>query len=338
MKTWIVDGKLDLEHLSLVDRSTPEPGPRQVLVRIRAASVNPHDLYVIQGLYGPVPLPLVPLADGAGEVAAVGPGVTRVRVGERVIGAFVQRWTAGRLSAEMKASILGSGGRDGVLAEYAVYDEEGIVRIPDALSFEAAATLPIAGVTAWNALFGGHVVRPGNRVLVQGTGGVAMFAIQLAHAAGAEVVVISSSDAKLAKAKQHGARYGINYTTTPEWDSKARQLFGGEGVDLVVDVAGGSLQRSVNVLRNGGQLSAIGLLGGKLAEVDIVSLLQTGIHIQGIATGNRDQLEDLVRALHVNGIEPVIDRRYAFVDAARALASLANGNSQVGKVVIHGLP
>lgn len=338
MKTWIVNEKLDLEHLTLVDRETPVPGPRELLVRIRAASVNPHDLFVIQGLYGPMPLPLVPLADGAGEVAAVGKGVSRFRVGERVSGAFIQEWTAGRLTKEMRASTLGSGGRDGVLAEYAIFDEDGAVKIPDYLSFEEASTLPIAGVTAWNALFGGNPIRPGDHVLVQGTGGVAMFAIQLAHAAGAHVFVISSSAKKLARAKEHGASEGIDYGATPDWDVRVRELTNGEGVDLVVDVAGGSFQRSANALRFGGQISAIGLLAGRRAELDIVTLLQNGIRIQGIATGHRAQFEELVRALEHHQIHPVVDRTFAFEDAPKALASLASGESRVGKLVIRGLP
>jgi len=337
MKSWIVDGKLDLEHLVLAERETPKPGAREILVRIRAASINPHDVYVIGGLYGPLPLPLVPLADGAGEVAAVGPGVTRFSVGDRVTGAFVQRWTAGRLAPEMRSSTLGSGGRDGVLAEYAIYDEDGAVKLPPTLSFEEASTLPIAGVTAWNALFGSYVVKPGDRVVVQGTGGVAMFAISLARAAGAEVVVLSSSQTKLEKARAAGAHHGIDYLAHPDWDTKVRALFGGEGVDLVVDVAAGSLQRSANVLRPGGQISTIGLLGGRQADVDVVSLLQNGIRIQGISTGHREHLEQLVRAITANGLHPVIDRIYAFEDAKKALSSLASGEPRVGKLVIRGL-
>lgn len=336
MKSWIVDGELDLDHLALSERAVPTPGPRELLVRVRAASINPHDVFVIGGHYGKVPLPLVPLADGAGEVAAVGPGVTRFRVGDRVTGAFVQRWTGGRLSASYRPSTLGSGSRDGVLAEYTIYDEDATVRVPEALSFAEAATLPIAGVTAFSALFGHQPTKPGDRVVVQGTGGVAMFAIQLARAAGAEVVVVSSSEAKIDEAKKHGARHGVDYRAHPDWDREVRALFGGEGADLVVDIAAGSLQRSANVLRPGGQISTIGLLGGREATVDVVSLLQNGIRVQGIQTGSRETLEDVVRALVANRIAPVIDRTYAFVDAKKALRSMANGEPRIGKIVIAG--
>jgi NADPH:quinone reductase-like Zn-dependent oxidoreductase len=335
MKAWILENKLTLDHLALVERPTPSPIAGEVLVRIRAMSVNPHDVMAIQGHYGPLPLPLIPLGDGAGEVVAVGPGVTRVAIGDRVAGVFLQRWIAGRPPADARSSMLGTA-RAGVLAEYAIFDAEGTVQVPHHLSFEEAATLPIAGVTAWHALFGGVPVGPGDTALVQGTGGVGMFAIQLARAAGATVIAISSSDAKLARAREHGATEVINYVTTPRWEVRARELTHGVGVDLVVDVAGGSLQRSVDALRFGGQVSLVGMLGDGKAEVSVGSVLMNRVRLQGISTGSREQFEELNRALSRHRIHPVIDRTYAFEDAPRALAALANREPYVGKLVIRG--
>lgn len=335
MKAWIIDGKFGLGALRLVEREAPAPGPGQVLVRVRAASVNYRDLMVVEGIYNPaLPLPLIPVSDGAGEVAAVGERVTRVRKGDRVVGTFSQRWIGGRPSAEDLRATLG-GPRDGVLAEYVLLEEDGVVRAPEHLSFEEAATLPIAGLTAWHALFVDAPVRAGDTVLVQGTGGVAVFAIQLARAAGARVIVISSSDEKLARAREIGAHEGINYTKTPDWDARARELTGGAGVDLVIDVAGETLARSVNAVRPFGQVSLIGLLAGRTAQVEVLPLLGKNVRIQGIQVGSRAWFEDMNRAITQHRLRPVIDRAYPFEEAPEAIAAL-RGGSHVGKLVIQG--
>jgi NADPH:quinone reductase-like Zn-dependent oxidoreductase len=310
---------------------------------VRATSLNYRDFMVIEGHYNPRQrLPLIPIADGAGEVAAVGDGVTRVRVGDRVTWAYAQRWFGGRLTLDALASSLGGqpvtaeASREGALAEYVVIDEDGAVRFPEHLSFEEAATLPCAGVTAWHALFGRDPVRAGDTVLVQGTGGVAVFAIQLARAAGARVIVTSSSDEKLVRAREIGAHEGINYKTTPAWDERALALTGGVGVDRVIDVTGGEVGRSLNALRMGGQVSVIGILSGITSSLDILPLLTKNASIQGIFVGDRGMFEDMNRAIAQHRIRPVVDRTYQFDQAKEAIAALGGGGSYVGKLVIQG--
>ncbi|WP_394827678.1 NAD(P)-dependent alcohol dehydrogenase [Pendulispora albinea] len=345
MKAWIIDGKFGFDALKIVERETPKPRRGEVLVRVRAASLNYRDLTFVEGNANPDhPLPLIPVADGAGEVAAVGEGVTRAKVGDRVTWTFAS-WLGGRPTTTNMFDatpgglyVLGLGRppTQGALAEYAVFDQERIVHIPEHLSFEEASTLPIAGVTAWHALFGEHPVRSGDTVLVQGTGGVATFAIQLARAAGARVIVTSSSDEKLARAREIGAHEGINYKKTPAWDQRALELTDGRGVDVVVDVSGAELGRSVNALRVDGQVSVIGFLSGFAAQVDILPLLMKNARIQGIFVGPRDWFEDLNSALVRHRIHPIIDRTYPFEKAAEAIAQLRSGN-YVGKLVIKGV-
>lgn len=335
MKAWHLE-QLSLSGLVRRDLPTPRPARHQVLVRVRAMSINPRDVGLALGGYGPQALPFVPLADGAGEVVEIGEGVTRVKVGARVVGTFVQGWVSGDPRPELLVNMLG-GPRNGVLAEYVVFDESGVVVVPDALSLEEAATLPIAGATAWHALFVDAPVGPGQTVVVQSTGGVGMFAIQLAAAAGARVISLSSSDAKLAIAREHGATDTINYTATPDWDVRVRELTGGVGADLVVDLAG-DLRRSVAATRAGGQVSVTGLLAGNRAELEIVPMLFNNIRLQAVNTGHRTHLEALVTALARRGIHPVIHHRYSFDDAPRAYAAIANGDSYVGKLVIDGAP
>jgi NADPH:quinone reductase-like Zn-dependent oxidoreductase len=336
MKAWIIDRSFGIDALTLTERTTPRPGAGQVLVRVRAASLNARDLKVIDGHYNPQQrLPLIPGSDGAGEVAAIGAGVTRVAVGDRVIGTFAQRWISGQPSPEaIGASTLGSP-RDGVLAEYVLLEEDGVVRFPDHLSFEEASTLPVAAVTAWHALHGHARLRAGDSVLVQGTGGVAIFALQLARLAGARVIAISSSDDKLARARELGADATINYREIERWDLRARELTDGRGVDNVVDVAGTTLARSVGAVRAGGQVSVIGILAGLSAQLDLIPVLTGRVRIQGIQVGSRDQLDELNRAIGQHRLRPVISRVYPFAAAKEALAAL-RGGSFVGKLVVSG--
>ena len=312
----------------------PTPGPGQVAIAVRATSLNYRDLMMVAGKYNPrLPMPCVPLSDGAGEVVAVGPGVTRFGVGDRVAGCFMPDWQAGPPTEPVGKTALGAGGV-GMLAERVVLPEGGVVRIPDHLSFEAAATLPCAAVTAWNALFEGDGMRvkAGDTVLVQGTGGVSIFALQFARLAGARVIATSSSDAKLDRVRALGASDGINYQTTPDWDVAVRNLTDGQGVDHVVEVGGGgTLARSIKSVRVGGQIAMIGVLTG--GEVDPRSVLMKSIHLRGIFVGSRLMFEAMNRAIAASRLEPVIDRVFPFDQAVEAYQHL-EGGSHFGKVVI----
>jgi NADPH:quinone reductase-like Zn-dependent oxidoreductase len=334
MRIWRFPEKPDgIDSLVVRDEPRPRPGRGQVLVRLRAASLNYRDLGVSRGgsARGPAPPNLVPLSDGAGEVAEIGAGVTRVKPGDRVAGIFMQTWIGGDIEPYHVASSLG-GSIDGVLADYVVFDHEGLVRVPAHLSFEEAATLPCAGVTAWNALYGGRPLRAGETVLVLGTGGVSVFALQFAHAAGARVIATSSSDDKLARVNGLGARDGINYRNHPEWQVEVQELTGGVGADYVVEVGGaGTLPRSMEAVRVGGQIPLIGVLSG--GEINPTTALRRNLTLRGIYVGSRQMFEAMNRAIELHRIHPVVDRVFDFghaKDAYRRLQSQAH----VGKVVI----
>jgi NADPH:quinone reductase-like Zn-dependent oxidoreductase len=314
----------------------PEPEPRsgEVLVRIRATSLNYRDLLVVKGLYSrSLPLPLIPLSDGAGEVTEVGPGVTRFKPGDRVAAAFMLSWIEGEASEEKAQSALG-GAIDGVLAEARVFPESGLIAIPDHLSFEEAATLPCAAVTAWHALMVGRGLTPGDTVLVQGTGGVSIFALQFARLAGARVIATSSRDDKLERVRQMGASDGINYKTYPDWDKEVRALTGGHGVDHIVEVGGaGTLGKSFRAVRVGGRISVIGVLSGGGGEVNLSPILMRNVQLQGIYVGSRAMFEAMNRAIALHQLRPVIDRVFEFDQVSEALRYQESG-AHLGKVVI----
>ncbi len=321
--------------LKLVERDTPTPAPGQVLIRVHAASLNYRDLMLVKGQYNPnQPLPLIPLSDGAGEVAAVGEGVTRVKVGDRVAGAFTQDWLDGVYRPEYwRTSTLGSP-LDGMLAEYAILSEHGVVPLPAHLSYEEGATLPCAAVTAWNGLFVAGNLQPGQSVLVQGTGGVSLFALQFARMAGAQVFATSSSDAKLARAKELGAAHTVNYKTTPEWGKAIKDLTGGVGVDHVIEVGGaGTLPQSLAAVRDGGHLAIIGVLDAGAGDINPLPILRKALKLSGILVGSRKMFEDMNRAIVLSGLHPIVDRVFAFNEAPHALAYLQSG-SHFGKIVI----
>ena len=330
MRAWIVPaGSTDLSGLRLVERPDPVAGPGQIVVRVRATSLNYRDQAVVRGQYfgGATPRDLVPVSDGAGEVASVGAGVASVAVGDRVAGTFFQPTPQG-------PAALGSP-LDGMLTEYAVLADGGVVRLPESLDFEAAACLPCAGVTAWHALFGvGRSIMPGDTVLVLGTGGVSMLALQLARAAGARVVVTSSSDEKLERAFALGATDGVNYARTPEWDKEVMRLTGGRGADCVVEIGGaGTLGRSYASLARGGKVALIGFLAGPQGDTAPHPLMLRAGSLHGIFVGDKPMFEALLRAVTGNRIQPAVDRVFAFTDAAAAYAYQASGGF-VGKVVI----
>jgi NADPH:quinone reductase-like Zn-dependent oxidoreductase len=304
-----------------------------VLLKPRAWSLNYRDLLVVKGLYNPkLRLPLVPLSDGAGAVAAVGEGVARVQVGDRVAGIFMQKWLSGGVTEEAARSSLGGGG-PGMLAEYVVLHEDGVVRVPEHLSDEEAATLPCAAVTAWHALVVAGRVKAGDTVLTQGTGGVSLFALQFARLMGARVLATSGSDAKLRRVLEMGASEGINYKTTPEWGQKARELTGGAGVDHVVEVGGaGTLPQSLKAVRMGGHISLIGILSGA-GEVNPTSILMKNVRVQGIYVGSRVMFEAMNRAIALHRLRPVVDKVFAFGEVREALHHMESAR-HFGKICL----
>jgi len=334
MRVFEIKEKFGLESLTLAERPEPRPGPGQVLVQMRAFSLNYRDLLVVKGLYNPkLALPLVPLSDGAGQVAALGAGVTRVQTGDRVAGTFMPKWVAGELTEAKARSALGAANR-GVLAEYVVFDQDGVVHVPEHLTDEEAATLPCAAVTAWHALVSEGGIKAGDTVLTQGTGGVSVFALQLARLAGARVIATSSSDTKLARARELGASDGINYRATPDWDKRVRELTGDVGVDHVVEVGGaGTLARSLRAVRTGGRVSLIGVLTGGSGEVNPLPVLMKNVRVQGIFVGSREMFEAMNRAITLHRMRAVVDRVFAFEEAAQALRYMESG-AHFGKIVI----
>ena len=333
MKRYVIDGTFTIDGLRLEEADTPRPGYGQVLVRIRAVSLNYRDLLMVCGNYSRnLNLPLVPLSDGAGEVVEVGEGVTRWRVGDRVIPIFFQNWLAGGITPDVPPSALG-GGCDGILREYALFGEEGLVSLPPHLSFEEGATLPCAGVSAWNCLYSGNLTC-GDTVLVMGSGGVSVFALQLAGAAGARVIATSGSDAKAERLKGLGASDVINYRSEPAWEKRVLELTGAKGVDMVVEVGGAAtLAQSIKATRLGGHISLLGVLAGQRGEVNPLPAVMKAIRIHGIYVGSRAMFEAMNRVISLHAIHPVIDRVFPFSEVAQAFRHLESG-AHVGKVVI----
>lgn len=334
MKAYEIQGSFGLDNLKLVERPETRPGPGQVLIRIKAASLNYRDLMTVEGAYNPrQPLPLVPCSDGAGEVVDVGEGVTRVKKGERVVGIFAQRWLAGEPDYDTARSTLG-GPYDGMLREYALLNQDGVVVFPEYLKYEEAATLPCAALTAWNALMEGGPIRPGDTVLLLGTGGVSIFALQFAMVAGARTIITSSSEEKLARAKDLGAWRTINYAEIPDWDREVMKLTSKRGVDRVVEVGGaGTFGKSLNSVRYGGSIKMIGVLSGVEARVSVIPILMKGITVRGVFVGSREMLESMCRAVSLFKIKPVIGRVFGFSEAIEGF-KLMKAGGHFGKIVI----
>ncbi len=332
MKQFEVQQSFGLDSLTLTDKPEPKPQAGQVLLRMRAWSLNYRDLLVVKGLYNPkIPLPMVPFSDGVGEVVEVGNGVSRVKSGDRVAGNFMPKWIAGELDDSKAKSALGGGGT-GMLAECVIVEEDAVVHVPKHLSDEEAATLPCAALTAWHALVVSGAVKAGDTVLTQGTGGVSLFAIQFASMHGAQVISTSSSDEKLAKAKGLGASETINYKTTPDWDKQTRQYVPA-GVDHIVEVGGaGTLPRSLKAIRTGGHIALIGILSG-VGEVNPMPILMKNIRVQGIYVGSRDMFEAMNRAIVQARMKPVVDRVFPFSEAKQALQHMESG-AHFGKICL----
>jgi NADPH:quinone reductase-like Zn-dependent oxidoreductase len=323
-----------IENLILAERAEPQPRANEVVVKFHAASLNYRDLMFVRGTYNPkARLPTVPFSDGAGEVVVAGADAKRWKVGDRVCPIFTQTWLEGSLSMEKRRTTLGAGDLDGALREYGAFDENGLVKIPGHLSFEEAATLPCAAVTAWNALIVSGKLKAGDTVLTIGTGGVSMFALQFAKMHGARVIATSSSDTKLAKTKTLGADEIINYKTIPAWDKQVLSLTNGIGVDHVVEVGGaGTLSKSLNSVRIGGHVAVIGVLASG-GDFDPRSILMKSVRLQGILVGSRTMFEEMNKAVEGNRLKPVIDKTFEFSEVPEALRYMETG-SHFGKIVV----
>ena len=334
MKAYQLQAIQSLDSVVRVERDVPEPRAGEVLIRVRACSLNFRDTLVARGAYGgPPPAGLVPLSDGAGEVVAIGAGVTRVAVGDRVAGIFMQRWLAGEITSEGATSALG-GAIDGMLAEHVVLSQDGVVKIPSHLTFEEAASLPCAAVTAWNALVRESHVKAGDTVLLLGTGGVSMIGLQLAKLHGARCIVTSSSDEKLERAKALGADAVVNYRQRPDWEKAVLELTNGRGADIVLEVGGvGTLDKSLASTRLGGHVCLIGVLTGVSGQVATSAILRKHLRVHGIYVGSREMFEEMNRAIEQSGMRPPIGARFGF-DEARAAYDHMVAGAHFGKIVV----
>lgn len=324
-----------IDNLALVEREAPEPAADEVLVRFHAASLNYRDLMVIDGKYNPrMKLPAVPFSDGAGEVMAVGEKVTKWKTGDRVMPIFVQDWIEGPVNLQKSRTALGAGAQwNGVLREFGAFKEQSLVRIPDHLSYEEASTLPCTGVTAWQALVESGRLKAGDTVLTLGTGGVSVYAVQIAKLFGARVIATTGSEEKEAKLREIGADEVINYREREDWDAAVLELTDKTGVDHVIEVGGGgTLARSINAARVGGHIALIGALEAA-GEFSYVPIFMKLIRLQGVFVGSRQMFEDLNRAVTVGNLQPVVDRTFEFGEVREALRYMQSG-AHFGKIVV----
>jgi NADPH:quinone reductase-like Zn-dependent oxidoreductase len=333
VKAWRFTEGFGPENLKIVELPDPVPGPGEAVVQVRACSLNYRDLAVMRGAYGAnVKPPLIPLSDGAGEVVEVGTGVTRVKPGDQVAAIFMQDWLEGPVD-DLKANSALGGAINGMIAEKVCLKADGLVHYPSHLTPEEAAALPCAAVTAWHALFRSGGLKPGESVLLQGTGGVSIFGLQFAKMAGARVIATSGSDAKMERLRSMGADAVINYKTTPDWDKPVRQLTNGVGVDHVVEVGGaGTLPLTSKSVRRGGHIALIGVLAGR-GEFDPRLMMLKSARLHGIFVGSREMFEEMNRAIALGRLRPVIDRVFEFGELREALSYLASG-AHFGKICI----
>ena len=334
MKLYELQNHGGLDNVVRTERAEPKPGPGQVLLKMKACSLNYRDLMVAKGSYGaPPPAGRIPLSDGVGDVIEIGAGVSRVKIGDRVAGIFMQGWIGGGIPLDAPLSAMG-GAIDGMLAEYVVLSEQGVVKVPAHLTDDEAASLPCAAVTAWNALVRQGNLKAGDTVVCLGTGGVSLIALAFAKMNGARVIVTSSSDDKLAIAKQLGADDTINYRATPDWDKTVFERTDGRGADIVIEVGGsGTLSKSINAARLGGTVALIGVIAGISGEINTAAILRRHIRVQGIYVGSREMFEEMNRAIEINKMRPAIGRSFGFEEAGAAYRYLESA-AHTGKVTI----
>lgn len=334
MKAYEIN-EFGIDNLTLAERDEPTSKASEVKVKFHAASLNFRDLMMIKGAYNPrLKMPLVPFSDGAGEVTEIGESVTKFKVGDRVTPIFMQGWIDGAIDANKGRTALG-GDTDGCLREFGTFDENGLVCIPDHFSYEEAATLPCAAVTAYHALFESGRMKSDDSILLEGTGGVSIFALQFAAALGTRIIITSSSDEKLERAKELGATDFINYKQREDWDKAVLELTDKRGVDTVVEVGGAeTISKAINAVKVGGHIAVIGVLSGTTGGINPVNLLMKSIRLQGIYVGSRQMFEDMNRMLNQYvHIKPVIDRTFDFGEVKDALKYMENGE-HFGKVVV----
>jgi len=325
-----------LDALEVVERADPTPGPGEVLVRMKAVSLNYRDFLMVHGLYGRMPATsgaITPFSDGCGLVEAVGEGVTRVAVGDRVATLFFQGWISGPPTLEKLSTALGHP-IPGAGRELAVFSQEGVSKVPGFLTDEEVSTLPCAGLTAWRALFEDASLKPGETVVLQGTGGVSIFGLQFAHAAGFRTVITSSSDDKLARAAGMGATRGVNYKAEPEWSKAVRDATGGRGADFIMEVGGGgTIEQSLQAVKIGGHIAIIGVVAGMGSGLNPAALIGNSARLQGVSVGSRDMFEAMCAAIDLHQIRPVVDKVYPWTEARGAFAAM-KGGEHFGKIVL----
>jgi len=325
-----------LDEIKVVDAPDPTPGPGEVAVRMRAVSLNYRDLLMVQGIYGRAPGmagAITPFSDGCGVVEAVGPGVTRVKPGDRVATLFFQNWISGPPTLPKLASALGFP-IPGAGAELQTFNENGVSLVPEFLSDQQVATLPCAALTAWRGLFEDAALQPGDMVVLQGTGGVSIFGLQFAHAAGLRTLITSSSDEKLARAKELGADHLVNYKTTPAWSGPVREATGGRGADFIMEVGGGgTIQESMRAVRIGGHIAIIGVVAGAGDPFNPAALIGNSAKLQGLSVGSRDMFEAMCRAIELHRISPIVDKVFPWTEAKLAFEAM-RGGEHFGKIVL----
>ncbi|MFC3070655.1 zinc-dependent alcohol dehydrogenase family protein [Phenylobacterium soli] len=325
-----------LDRLEVVDLPDPTPGPGEVLVRMRAVSLNYRDFLMVNGIYGRAPSAsgaVIPFSDGCGVVEAIGPGVTRFKVGDRVATLFFQGWISGPPTLEKISTALGFP-IPGAGRELGVFSQEGLSKVPDFLTDQQVACLPCAALTAWRGLFEDARLKPGDTAVLQGTGGVSIFGLQFAHAAGLKTIITSSSDDKLKRAAELGADVGLNYKSDPEWSKGVRAATGGVGADIILEVGGGgTIEQSMRAIRIGGHIAIIGVVAGAGNPFNPAALIGNSAKLQGLSVGSREAFEAMCQAIELHKIQPVVDKVFAWTEAKAAFEAMAAG-SHFGKIVL----